>query len=106
MSSDGSVRRPRIRTDSERDRRRQNDRANYARVKIPLLKRNLACGTTSTNRGSLARDEVTDNEIVKLSTRDGFNEEQIAEKEFYLICFDVWNRFAMETKTSLLCTRH
>ena len=34
MSSDGSVRRPRIRTDSERDRRRHNDRANYARKKI------------------------------------------------------------------------
>ena len=33
MSSNGSVRRPRIRTDSERDRRRQNDRANYARKK-------------------------------------------------------------------------
>ena len=36
MSSNGSVRRPRIRTDSERDRRRQNDRANKARKKKAL----------------------------------------------------------------------
>ncbi len=31
MTSNRSVRRPRIRTNSERDRRRQNDRTNYAR---------------------------------------------------------------------------
>ena len=56
-----------------------------------LSKRNPACGTRSTNRASLATDEVTDNEMFKLSTRDGFNEKQIAENHFYLICCDVWN---------------
>ena len=58
-------------------------------AKRKLSKRNHACGTTSINRASLRRDGVTDNEMLTLSTRDGVNEKQIAEKHFSLICCDV-----------------
>ena len=55
-------------------------------AKRKLSKQNHACGTTSINRTSLPRDGVTDNEKLTLSTRDGVNEKQIAEKHFSLIC--------------------
>ena len=78
MTSDRSVRRPRIRTESEGSRRRQSDRAKYARKKNALnTKNNLWCiHTRTTNQASPARDGINDNKIFKLSTRDALNEKQ------------------------------
>ena len=91
MTSDRTVRRLRIRVDSERDLRRQNDRANYMLVTTAHSKRYPACGTRTrrTNRASPTGDGVTDNMIFELSTRDALDRKQIAEKHFYLICCDV-----------------
>ena len=103
MSSDGSVRRPRIRTDSERDRRRQYDsRANYAHKRITFKTKSRVWHEKHKSSVACKRRGHRQRDALKLSTRDGVNEKQIAEKHFYLIFSVAKNRFVTETKTLLL----